>query len=142
MPIPTSNLTGVDPEMTSMGTTETVFVAIEALVFFLNVVLMGYALWNRNYPPLKIKQIYVVVGAGCGNLTPSHTTTTTTTCFHPAIPPPHFDLFVHPIATLSFPFVDRDLDHTPPSPNLSSSPLPSTSSLLPSPSHPPLLFLP
>ena len=59
-PIPTSNLTGFDPQMLVVGTAEIVSLSIQSLIILCNLVLVGYVMVHRNYPPLKIKQVPVV----------------------------------------------------------------------------------
>lgn len=62
-PIPTSNLTGIDPQWLGLTLGEEIALAIQSSVHLLNILLLLYVLKNRHYPPLKIKQIYLVVGA-------------------------------------------------------------------------------
>jgi hypothetical protein len=66
MSLPYSNLTGADPELTRMGVAEIVFVALESAVQAFHLAIIIYVFFHRDYPPLKIKQIPVVIGAALG----------------------------------------------------------------------------
>jgi len=62
-PIPTSNLTGVTQEELVLTLAEEVALGVQSAIHLFNLLLLAYIVKNRDFPPLKIKQISLVVAA-------------------------------------------------------------------------------
>ena len=58
-----SSMASIDPELLRISPAEGIFVALEAALFLFNFCLLGFVVANRHYPPLKIKQIRLVVAS-------------------------------------------------------------------------------
>jgi len=51
-----------------MGLAETIVLALETVVQAFNFFILVYVFFNRNYAPIKIKQVPLIIGAGIGNI--------------------------------------------------------------------------